>query len=412
MSLFAETIDPDKSERIWSISELTESIKSALQREFSSIWVVGEVSDLARPQSGHVYLSLKDESAVLRGVIWRNTAGRINFPLEDGTEVMCRGDIDVYAPRGSYQIVLRHIEPRGEGALQQALRRLQANLQSEGLFDPEHKQPLPKFPRRIAVVTSPTAAALRDFLEVARRRWRGGEILIVPTRVQGNGSAAEIVQAIETAARLRPQPDILVVTRGGGSIEDLWSFNEESVVRAIFNTQIPVVSAIGHEIDVTLSDLAADVRALTPSEAAELVFPSSDDVRSHLNHLRQRMSGALRQVAAQARTRLKAIAERRVLRLPLESIRDLARRVDELQIRATRAIWRGHRRFHEGTQQTAARLESLSPLAVLARGYSVTQRSADDQIVTAASELEVGDELTTRLARGLVISAVKTKRDA
>ena len=409
MSVSTKANNTDKSERIWSISDLTEQIKDVLQSDFSSIWVAGEVSDLARPQSGHVYLSLKDDAAVLRGVIWRNTATRINFPLEDGAEVLCRGDIDVYAPRGSYQIVIRHIETRGEGALQQALRKLQAKLQSEGLFDPANKQPPPSFPQRIAVVTSPTGAAIRDFLEVARRRWQGGEVIVVPTRVQGDGSASEIADAIKTATRMQPAPDILVVTRGGGSIEDLWSFNDESVVRAIFKSSVPVVSAIGHEIDVTLSDLVADVRALTPSEAAELVFPSSNDVKSHLHHLRQRMSGALRQVAIEARTRLNSLSERRVLQQPIEHTRELARRVDELEVRATRSIWRGHHRFREDIQQIAARLETLSPLAVLARGYSVTQRSADGKVITDANELEIGDNLITRLARGMVTSRVETK---
>jgi len=409
MSQFSETVDSATTGPVWSVSDLTAQIKSSLQTGFTSVWVTGEVSDLARPQSGHVYLSLKDDSALLRGVIWRNTAARINFPLEDGSEVLCRGDIDVYAPRGSYQLVIRQIEPRGEGALQQALRRLQAKLRAEGMFEEQNKRPLPSFPRRIAVVTSPTGAALRDFLEVSRRRWQGSEVLVIPTRVQGDGASQEIVKAIQIAGRIRPAPDVLVVTRGGGSMEDLWSFNEEPVVRAVFDVPIPVVSAIGHEIDVTLCDLVADQRALTPSEAAELVFPSAIEVRSSLNHFQQRMIGALSLAASAARAKLDRLAERRVFRTPHEPFRDLARRVDELQVRASRAMWRDFRRLAENLRQITARLETLSPLAVLARGYSVTHHDAQDGVVvTDASQVEVGDQLTTRLARGAVVSRIES----
>jgi exodeoxyribonuclease VII large subunit len=268
----------ESPEKPLSVFQLTALIKGILEEAFPSVWVVGELSDVARPQSGHVYLTLKDDRAQIRAVIWRNTASRLRFNLEDGLEVICRGDLDVYPPRGSYQLVIRELEPRGEGALQQALRKLQQKLAAEGLFDPAHKKPLPRFPRRIAVVTSPTGAAVRDFVEVLRRRWQGVHVLIVPTRVQGAGAAAEIATAIQAVNRLSPSVDVMVVGRGGGSMEDLWCFNEEAVVRAIFASQVPVVSAVGHEIDVTLSDLVADVRALTPSEAAERVVPALDEV--------------------------------------------------------------------------------------------------------------------------------------
>ncbi len=251
----------ESPEKPLSVFQLTSLIKGILEQAFPSVWVVGELSDVARPQSGHVYLTLKDDRAQIRAVIWRNAASRLRFNLEDGLEVICRGDLDVYPPRGSYQLVIRELEPRGEGALQQALRKLQQKLAAEGLFDPAHKKPLPRFPRRIAVVTSPTGAAVRDFVEVLRRRWQGVHVLIVPTRVQGEGAATDIAAAIQTVNRLSPSVDVMVVGRGGGSMEDLWCFNEEAVVRAIFASQVPVVSAVGHEIDVTLSDLVADVRA-------------------------------------------------------------------------------------------------------------------------------------------------------
>ena len=230
-----------------------------MEVSFGSVWVAGEISNLARPQSGHCYLTLKDDQAQIRCALWRNAAARVRFDLHDGLEVVCRGRIDVYAPRGTYQLIIESIEPKGMGALELALRQLREKLAREGLFDPRRKRPLPPFVRRIAVVTSPTGAAIHDFLQVLGRRWRGADVIVVPTRVQGDGAAAEIAAAIAMANRLPLAIDCLVVTRGGGSLEDLWAFNEEAVVRAIHASRIPVISAIGHEIDVTLADLVADV---------------------------------------------------------------------------------------------------------------------------------------------------------
>jgi exodeoxyribonuclease VII large subunit len=259
-----------------TVSELTARIKDMLEGSFPAVWVSGEISNFSRPQSGHCYFTLKDDIAQIRAVMWRGTALKLKFAMSDGLEVLCRGHLDVYAPRGSYQLVVDELEPKGVGALELALRKLREKLSAEGLFDPARKRPLPVFPKRIAFVTSPTGAAVRDFLEVLRRRWRGVEVLIIPARVQGDGSVTEIVAGIRAANRLKPAPDVLIVGRGGGSLEDLWSFNEEAVVRAIAASRIPTVSAVGHEIDVTLADLVADVRALTPSEAAERVVPASD----------------------------------------------------------------------------------------------------------------------------------------
>ena len=280
---------PIPKRKLLSISELTNQIKDYLQSRFSAVWVAGEVSDLARPPSGHVYMTLKDGNAQIKAVMWRTAAQRLKFPIEDGMEILCHGEIDIYPPRGTYQLIVRQIELRGEGAAQRALRMLQEKLRQEGLFDADHKKRLPKFPRRVAVVTSPTGAAIRDFLEVARRRWRGAEICVIPARVQGAESAAEVVRGIKLANKSSLDFDLLVVTRGGGSMEDLQSFNSESVCRAIFASRVPIISAVGHEIDVTLSDLVADVRGLTPSEAAELALPSVDEIRSRLGHLGGRL---------------------------------------------------------------------------------------------------------------------------
>ncbi len=391
-----------------SIAQLTSHIKQMLESAFPTVWVVGEVTDLARPRSGHVYMTLKDDQSQIRAVMWRGVANRLDFDLADGQQVVCRGSIDVYLPRGSYQLVIRQIEPRGLGSLEQRLRALQKKLTAEGLFDARHKQPLPPFPRRVAVVTSPTGAAIRDFLEVVRQRWQGVDVMIVPTRVQGAGAGPEIARAIELVNRLQPAFDVVVVTRGGGSMEDLWCFNEEAVVRAIFASQIPVVSAIGHEIDVTLADLVADVRALTPTEAAQQVVPSSEEMRTSLNHLYSRLAAALKSAADAARARLDAIASRRVFRQPLERVRQWERRLDELHERATRASHVALRNAQQSVQAQAGQLESLSPLAVLARGYSVTQRDGDGTVVRDASELNVGDRLVTRYAQGSSTSRVES----
>jgi exodeoxyribonuclease VII large subunit len=369
------------TERVLSVSELTDQIKGVLEGQFPAVWVSGEISNFSRPQSGHCYLTLKDDAAQIRAVLWRTAASKVRVELHDGLEVICRGQLDVYAPRGSYQLVIQQIELKGLGALEQALRKLRERLAAEGLFEPARKKPLPKFPRRIAFVTSPTGAAIRDFLEVLRRRWRGVDVLIVPVRVQGEGAAQEIAGGIELVNRLAEPVDVLVVGRGGGSLEDLWAFNEEIVVRAIFASRVPVVSAVGHEIDVTLADLVADMRALTPSEAAERVVPAADEVTAFLRRQEQRLAGALRARASAARARLDALAGCRVFRRPLERVQLLERQLDDLDARARRAIARRVETAGSLVAAQAGRLESLSPLAVLGRGYSMTSRASDGQLV-------------------------------
>ena len=407
--MVTDVSDPSSSERqgVLSVSQLTARVKETLESAFPSVWVSGEISNLARPQSGHVYLTLKDERAQLRAVMWRRAASRLRFALQDGLQVVCEGEIDVYAPRGSYQLVVRRVEPLGAGALQLALRRLHEKLAAEGLFDSQRKRELPPFPRRVAFVTSPTGAAIRDFLEVVRRRWRLTEIVVIPARVQGAGAAAEIVAGIRAANRLRQRPDVLVVGRGGGSLEDLWCFNEEIVVRAIFDSRIPVVSAVGHEIDVTLADLVADLRALTPSEAAERVVPSSDEVLGGLANLDHRLGRSLRGRIGEARSRLDAAAAHRVFRRPHERVHDLARWLDERQAQATRAVRQRLAHGHQCVAALAGKLDSLSPLAVLGRGYSLTVRARDGQLVQDAATLSVGEQITTRLAHGRTVSRVE-----
>jgi exodeoxyribonuclease VII large subunit len=404
-SLF-DPMESTPRRQVLRVSELNECLRSALQEWFPSVWVCGEISDLARPGSGHIYLTLKDDQGQMKAVIWRTVASRLPFDLHDGLEVICEGYVDVYPPRGTYQLILRQIEPKGLGTLQLALVRLRERLAAEGLFAAERKRSLPRFPRCVAVITSPTGAAIRDFLEVQRRRWSNSQVLVVPTRVQGADAAGEIVTAIQAVQRLRPRPDVLVITRGGGSLEDLWCFNDEMVVRAIAGCAIPVVSAIGHEIDVTLADLAADVRALTPSEAAERVSPSETDLRVELSRWSRLMMAALQRRVQLARARLDALAHRPVLMHPEQRLQDLARRLDDWEQRLQIGVKGRLQMAQRQVAVAAGQLEALSPLAVLGRGYSLTQRESDGLLVRTPADVAVGDELRTRLAQGEIRSRV------
>jgi exodeoxyribonuclease VII large subunit len=394
-----------------TVSQLTEQIKSTLSGEFSGISVRGEIGDLTRASSGHCYFSLKDDNARLAAVIWRSTAQRLKFKLEEGVEVLCRGSIDVYPPRGSYQLTVNQLVPVGVGPLQLAFEQLQKKLAAEGLFEPRHKQALPRFPRRIVLVTSPQGAAVRDFLQVLSHRWRLSEVLLIPVRVQGEGAGREIARALAAANRLEPQPDVIALVRGGGSAEDLWSFNEELVVRAIFKSRVPVVSGVGHEVDVTLADLVADVRALTPTDAAEKVVPKQAEILAWLRDVEQRLAGSLAGRWRAARQQVELLANRPVIARPLDMVLERAQQLDELQLRLQGPMERRLERARFHCEQLAGKLETLSPLGVLQRGFSLTL--AEGHIVTASAQLEPGQLLETRLASGKVFSRVeRTERGA
>jgi exodeoxyribonuclease VII large subunit len=384
LSLFSFEPTNDPSGRAFStVSELTAQIKLVLEEGFAAVAVQAEVSNLSRPRSGHVYFSLKDESAQIRAVLWKSDAQRLVFELTDGLAVHVWGRLAVYAPRGEYQIVVQRIEPEGIGALELAFRQTVARLAAEGLFDPARKRPLPRYPRRIVIVTSPSGAAVRDLLQVLGRRWRASEILIAPSRVQGAGAAAEVIAALDLANRVAGA-DLVIVARGGGSLEDLWTFNEEAVVRAIAASRLPVVSAIGHEVDVTIADLVADRRALTPSEAGEICVPDAGEVRRAIDHLARRLAHSSQVLLTDARARLDRLADR-------------ARRAIERDLDGRR-----HRVAH-----LAASLEALSPLAVLARGYSLTFAADGAALLRSAAEVQPGDLIQTRLATGRITSRVE-----
>ena len=366
-----------------SVSELTALIKEVVENGFADVGVSGEISNLSRPRSGHVYFDIKDEGARIRAILWRGQAARVPFELENGLAVRAWGGLDVYLPQGAYQLIVRKIEPEGIGPLELAFRQLCDRLRAEGLFDPGRKRPLPPFPRRIVVVSSPTGAAVRDILTITARRWPAAEILIAPAKAQGQGAAEEVAAAIGLANRVEGV-DLVLVARGGGSLEDLWAFNEEVVARAIVASRVPVVSGVGHETDLTVADLAADARGPTPSGAAELAVPDAREILARLDATASRMARALTTRAADARARLESLSGR----ADLAASRLLDRRRDRLA-----AI--------------AAQLDALSPLAVLSRGYSLTQRVDDSRVVRAPEDARPGTLIRTRLATGSVLSRVE-----
>jgi len=427
---------------ILSVTELTLRIKFLLESSFETFWVEGEVSNLRRPGSGHVYFTLKDGKSQVRAVIFRPALKSIRFELEDGMQVILRARLNVYEPRGEYQLIADAAEPKGLGALQKAFEQLKTRLQEEGLFDPVHKKPIPFLPRKIGVITSPSGAVIRDILTVTGRRFPSIDILIAPVRVQGMEAPQEIVEAIADMND-HGEADVIILARGGGSLEDLAPFNDERVARAIFGSRIPVVSAVGHEIDFTVADFVADLRAPTPSAAAELVVPIRRELRDSLKDLRQRMGRCCTQVVESARERAALLAER--LRDPRRVIADLRLSLDDCSGRLAAVLSAGiaarktdlqNLRAHVRLLSPAARirerffvlenlhknmvaaclrsleglkkrldgdvtvLDSLSPLSVLRRGYSIVKKHPEGVIIKNAASVVPGDDVAVKLALG------------
>lgn len=374
-------------------------LSALLEDRVGRRWVVGEVSNLSRPGSGHCYFTLVDPDAQIRAVMFRSAVQRTPFELEEGMELLVYAEVGVYAARGDLQLVVRQVEPRGKGGLQLAFEQLRARLESEGLFDPSRKQPLPSFPRRIGVVTSLTGAALRDVIEVTGRRFPSTPILIAPTRVQGADAAREIVAALGAIARYGAV-DVILLVRGGGSLEDLQAFNSEQVARAIEYCEVPIVSGVGHETDVTIADLVADARVPTPSAAAMHVLPDGMALRGQLARDFSRLTVAARGRVARARAQL--ARERDALRVLAPAARLAAQRSRHRS--AHRALLRTGERLLEQRRarlgQGAGRLDSLSPLAVLTRGYALVRRLSDGQILRDSAMAGAGDAIAIRLGRG------------
>jgi exodeoxyribonuclease VII large subunit len=391
------------TDKILSVSELTRQVKDMLEEEFVGLWISGEVTALKKHQSGHWYFTLKEGGAILPAVMFRSSNLRLRADLKDGMEVLARGSLTVYPPHGKYQFSVQEIQAKGLGVLEAALRQLKEKLAAKGYFRPERKRPLPRLPRRVALVTSPSGAAVRDMLEILGRRWPATEVFVCPVRVQGDTAAAEIADAMALVNRVGGV-DVIILGRGGGSTEDLHAFNDERVADAIFRSRAPVVAAIGHEIDVTIADMVADKRALTPSEAAELVVPDRLEMLKKIGDIDLRLRELLSVRIESARRRLADFADRRVFRRPLDRIHDLEQGLDDIGERLHRCMGQRLDRWRQLVQTTASQLESLSPLNVLSRGYSLTRRASDQQVVRTTDQVKPGDLLVTVLRHGQITS--------
>jgi len=392
--------------KIYTVSDLTGEIRALLEDSFSGIWVEAEVSNFHHHSSGHLYFTLKDQESQIRAVMFRMQNRHLRFKPQDGLAVLVYGELSVYERRGEYQVVVEYMEPKGLGALQLAFEQLKEKLHAEGLFDEARKRPIPMLPRRVGVITSPTGAAIRDILHVLRRRFAGVDVLIYPVTVQGDQAAPEIVDAIRELNR-RGGLDVLILARGGGSIEDLWAFNEEIVARAIADSKIPVISAVGHEVDYTIADFVADLRAPTPSAAAELVIAKKDELTQRLDDLEARMTGAVRSRLHGLKMRMAGLDRHLRLLNPMERIRMQRHRLTELRKDLTG--WADRRLMVLAGQlgATAGKLDSLSPLAILGRGYSICLRLPGHEIVKESAALDVGDEVEVRLHRGRLRCGVR-----
>ena len=393
------------NEKFFTVSEISRGIRTSLEHKFSNIGVLGEISNVRKPSSGHIYLTLKDKNSQLQAVVFRNSASRIKFELKDGMEVISFGSITVYEPRGQYQLIINKIEPKGIGALQLAFQQLKEKLEKEGLFDSAHKKPLPFIPQKIGIVTSPTGAAIKDILNIIDRRFANVEILIYPVKVQGEGAAQEIAEAI-TGLNSDSDIDVIIAGRGGGSMEDLWAFNEEVVARSIYSSRIPIISAVGHEIDITIADLVADKRALTPSEAGELVVPRKDLLIEKIEKFKARLLQSLTGKLRLSKEKLVIIANSYAMKQPFDRLNRWQQRLDEFAQRLNLNITHALNTEREKLSGIAGKLESLSPLNVLKRGYAITTRLENSKPLRNIIDLSKGDKIKTNLSKGSIISEI------
>jgi exodeoxyribonuclease VII large subunit len=393
---------------ILTVTQLTVQIKNLLEGNFPEVWVEGELSNLSIPQSGHAYFTLKDEHSQVRAVMFRSSHRYLKFTLQHGIQVLCRGRVSVYDPRGEYQLILDYIEPKGVGALQLAFEQLKAQLEKEGLFDLGRKKPLPLLPRRIGIITSPTGAAIRDMLRVIKRRHPRMHILLYPVPVQGIDAAPALVEAIQYFNEEK-SVDVMIMGRGGGSLEDLWAFNEESVAREIAASKVPIISAVGHETDYTISDFVADLRAPTPSAGAEMVVEREERFQETIHSLEVRLIGRVEQMIETARASLRGYV--RLLEDPRRRLDQFVQRVDELVRRMALGLRQHVRRDRAQLTSLTAGLDHLNPLAILSRGYSITRKMPEGTILKDAAAVIPGDLIRSRLHECEVLSRV-VKRDA
>jgi exodeoxyribonuclease VII large subunit len=397
----------------WTVSRLTQHIRTLLESDVTlqDVWVQGEISNLGRPASGHIYFTLKDAGASLRGVMWKGDARRLTLPLQDGMEIEAHGRIGVYEPQGQYQFYADIIRPLGEGALYQEFLRLKARLEAEGLFDAERKRSIPELPHKIGIVTSATGAALRDMLNTLRRRLPLAEVILDPSPVQGDEAPPGLVAALEALAQLGP--DVILLARGGGSIEDLWAFNDERVVRAVAACGVPVISGVGHETDFTLCDFAADLRAPTPTAAAELATPITlIDLSAYLQGMNTRLATSTLSLLTAQRNGLVASASRLRFVSPLRRIQTDRQRLDDFTRRGTSALKHRMALDRSRLQGFERRLQALNPLAVLGRGYAVVSRQADGKLISQVKQVETGERLRVRVSDGEFGATVSQEKES
>lgn len=382
-----------------TVSDLTQQIKMLLETGLAPVWLTGEISNFKRHSSGHFYFSLKDENAQIPCVMWAGRNRGLRFSPEDGMQVLAHGQVTVYEKRGYYQFDVAQIQPAGVGALQAAFEQLKRRLQAEGLFDEARKKPLPEFAQSVGIVTSPTGAALRDLVSVLRRRWPAMKIILRPVLVQGAGAAEAIAQAIGEFNEYK-EVEVLIVGRGGGSLEDLWAFNEEIVARAIYASKIPVVSAVGHEVDFSISDFVADVRAATPSAAAELVAPEVAEVKRQLQSLAIQSIRQLQRLLQTQHDRLRRVATSYGLRQPLDQVRQRSQQLDDLQRRLQLALQNRLAIWKQQLKAKEQRLRALSHEHILQRGFAIVYREPDKKLVHEAKELQANDSIHIQFGVG------------
>jgi exodeoxyribonuclease VII large subunit len=391
-----------------SVTQLTHYLRDLLDRDevLRDVWVVGEVSNFSRPSSGHLYFTLKDSTASLRCVVWRSTALRIRFGIQNGLAIEAHGAISLYERDGQYQLYVDAIRPAGEGLLFQEFMRLKNRLEAEGLFDPERKRAVPERPGRIGIVTSPTGAALQDMLNTLRSRYPLADVVISPCAVQGEAAPDEIVSAIQ-ALCLFARPDVVILARGGGSLEDLWAFNDERVIRAIVDCPVPVITGVGHETDFTLADFAADLRAPTPTGAAVLATPDRADLLSELYGLQMRLSSGMAGHVAASRMEFDALAQRLTRASPTRQIQNERQQIDDLQQRGLRAVRHALQLRSAHLNGIQNRLEALSPEAVLRRGFALVQHP-DGSLVSSVAEAQVGESVVVQLRDGKLNTRIES----
>jgi len=382
-----------------TVSGLTQQIKMLLETGLAPVWITGEISNFKRHTSGHFYFSLKDEDAQISCVMWAGRNRSLPFLPQDGKQVLAHGQVTVYGKRGNYQFEVWQMQPAGVGALHMAFEQLKRRLHAEGLFDDARKKSLPQFPETVGIVTSRTGAAIRDLVSILRRRWPAIKIILRPVRVQGEGAAEEIAQAIGEFNEYK-EVDVLIVGRGGGSLEDLWAFNEEIVARAIDASKIPIVSAVGHEVDFSISDFVADVRAATPSAAAELVAPDAEEVKHQLQGLLQQSFRQLQRLLQTQRERLKSFASSYGLRQPLDQVRQRSQQLDDLQRRLQLALQNRLAIWRQQLKAKEQRLRALSHENILQRGFAIVYREPDKKLVHEAKALQADDSIHIQFAVG------------